>query len=514
MATDGGGPTAAELVGRYGSPLYVYRAEKVEAAAADLRAALPAGAVVMYSLKANPHPELVRVLRGAGCRVELTSTGELASALAAGFDGAECLYGGPGKTVEELTAAFTSGIRHYSVESLADLRRVGSVALAHGTRATCLLRVNPPSNAGGAGLRMTGQPSQFGLDLDANPDVTGADLAVPGATVHGFHFYPLTNTPDEQTLREELLGSVRVAADLAARWGIEVTHLDLGGGFSTPYAGEGDRPVYTTLREPLERELDARFPAWRTPGFELVFESGRYLVGDSGTLVCTVTDVKTSGPGTYTVLDTGIHHLGGLSGIGRLRPMTARPATPTDAERVPTSLVGPLCTPADIVNRAASLPAPHPGQLLEIPNVGAYGLTASLVGFLSRPAPTEVLLRGGAVVHASRLRLAREPVTELRTGDAYQEKGPDHMSVQWDAEFEKQLREALPRLGGDGPVSPEASLRAAGLDSLATVELLVKLEEAYGVQIPDEVLTPAAFASPGSLWEAVSDRLRPTVSQG
>ena len=76
------------------------------------------------------------------------------------------------------------------------------------------------------------------------------------------------------------------------------------------------------------------------------------------------------------------------------------------------------------------------------------------------------------------------------------------------------MREALPRLGGDGPVSPGASLRAAGLDSLATVELLVKLEEAYGVQIPDEVLTPAAFASPGSLWEAVSDRLRPTVSQG
>ncbi|WP_424187548.1 phosphopantetheine-binding protein [Actinokineospora sp. G85] len=489
-------PTAEDLVDRFGSPLYVYRAEKVEAAAADLRAALPTGAVVMYSLKANPHPELVRVLRGAGCRVELTSTGELASALTAGFAGADCLYGGPGKTVVELEAAFAAGVRAFSVESLADLRRVGAVALRFDAHATCLLRVNPPSNAGGAGLRMTGQPSQFGLDIAANPEVTGADLAVPGATVRGFHFYPLTNSPDEDTLRAELLGSVGLAADLAARWGVDVAHLDLGGGFSTPYAGPGTRPVYTTLRASLETALDEHFPAWRSPGFELVFESGRYLVGDSGTLLCTVTEVKASGAGTYTVLDTGIHHLGGLSGIGRLRPMTARPATPAGGDPATTTLVGPLCTPADVVNRSATLPPAAPGQVLEIPNVGAYGLTASLIGFLSRPAPAEVVLRGDQVLHASRLRLAREPLTEKGT-----------QPMPWDTEFEARLRAVLPRLAD--PVAADTSLRAAGLDSLATVELLVELENAYGVTISDDVLTPDAFTSPGALWAAVADQLHP-----
>jgi diaminopimelate decarboxylase len=490
MATD------EELLAQYGSPLYVYDAARIELAAADLFDALPRGSTVMYSLKANPHPELVRVLRSAGCRVELTSTGELAAALAAGFAGGECMYGGPGKTVDEITAAITAGIRAFSVESIADLHRVGSVASGHGVHVECLLRINPPSQSGGAGLRMTGKTSQFGLDI-ATVTVDPADLRNDGATVTGFHFFPLTNAPDEETLLGELLGSIKIAAELRDQWGIEVRALDLGGGFASPYAGAGDRPVYRGLREPLEEALTAHFPDWQGPDFELVFESGRYLVADSGRLLCTVTEVKQSGDTVYTVLDTGIHHLGGLSGIGRLRPMTARPLQPDAAATMPTSLVGPLCTPADIVNRSADLPPAYPGQVLEIPNVGAYGLTASLVGFLSRPAPREVLVRAGAVLHASQLRLAREDVT---TGE-----GADRMSKPWDAEYEKLLRAVLPRLGAT--VAPDASLRIAGLDSLATVDLLVRLEEYYGVSIPDELLTPDVFSTPLTLWSAVGELL-------
>ncbi|MFD0350553.1 type III PLP-dependent enzyme [Kitasatospora aburaviensis] len=356
---------------RYGSPLYVYDLDRVALAAADLRAALPERARLYYSLKANPHPELVRALRLAGCRPEICSTGELAAALAAGFDGADCLYGGPGKTARELREALAAGVRTFSVESPADLRRVGAEARAHGVTARCLLRINGTGAGAGVGLRMTGGASQFGHDIaDGLPDL--AEFTVDGVELCGLHFFPLTNAADPAGLLAEAVASIRTAAALEAHWGLPLRMLDLGGGFACPYAAPGERPRYHALREPLTAALDEHLPGWQGR-LELAFESGRYLVGDSGRLICTVTEVKESRGTTYGVLDSGINHLGGLSGVGRLPSLRAEPlrvAAPSSAASssppAPASspadgtagtrrvaLVGPLCTPADVISRAA-----------------------------------------------------------------------------------------------------------------------------------------------------------------
>ncbi|MFJ8628720.1 type III PLP-dependent enzyme [Kitasatospora sp. NPDC093550] len=416
---------AAELVRRYGSPLYVYDLDRVARAAADLRAALPEHSRLYYSLKANPHPELVRTLRLAGCSPEICSTGELAAALAAGFDGADCLYGGPGKTAEELRTALTAGVRTFSVESPADLRRVGAEARALGVTARCLLRINGTGAGAGVGLRMTGSASQFGHDItDGLPDL--AELTVEGTELCGLHFFPLTNAADPQGLLDEAIASIRTAAALEAHWGLPLRMLDLGGGFACPYAAPGERPRYDGLRAPLTAALDEHLPGWRGR-LEPSFESGRYLVGDSGRLICTVTEVKESRGTTYGVLDSGINHLGGLSGVGRLPSLRAEPLRLGGAGNgsgngpgngpgngsAPTrrvALVGPLCTPADVISRAAEAAPPRAGALLAVPNVGAYGATASLLGFLSRPAPAEITVRDGRVVGADRLALRREPL--------------------------------------------------------------------------------------------------------
>lgn len=194
--------------------------------------------------------------------------------------------------------------------------------------------------------------------------------------------------------------------------------LDLGGGFACPYAAPGERPLYHALRAPLEAALDEHLPGWQGR-LELAFESGRYLVGDSGRLVCTVTEVKESRGTTYGVLDSGINHLGGLSGVGRLPSLRAEPLHLADpgpeAEGAATrrvALVGPLCTPADVISRATEAVPPRPGALLAVPNVGAYGATASLLAFLGRPAPAEITVRDGRVVGADRLALTREPLPD------------------------------------------------------------------------------------------------------
>jgi diaminopimelate decarboxylase len=412
-----------ELTARYGSPLYVYDLDRVTAARDDLRAALPEQFTLFYSLKANPHPGIVRALReengrSAPCRAEVCSTGELASALEAGHTAERILYSGPGKTAEEIGVALDAGVRTFSVESPGDLRRLGAQAKARGTTAECLIRVNAAAAAATTSIRMTGTPSQFGFDAEGLPQLLPELLATPGARVVGAHFFPLSNSKDEASLIAEFRGTIAAAAQLEAQLGFPLTLLDIGGGFAAPYSVPGSRPVYGELRAALENALDEHFPRWREGTPEIACESGRYLVGDSGRLLTTVTNVKESRGRTFAVLDAGINTLGGMAGLGRLLPLSVEPRAPRadgEAEQAVVSLAGPLCTPGDLLSRAVRMPFPRPGEVIAVPNVGAYGPTASLLLFLGRPAPVEVLLQGGEVVSASRLVSSRAEVHPVTT---------------------------------------------------------------------------------------------------
>jgi diaminopimelate decarboxylase len=120
-------PTTWELVRTYGSPLYAYETTQVSSAVHDLRNALPRPCTLYYSVKVNPHPDIARVLQEEGCGAEVSSPGELLAARSAGFPAARLLYTGPAKTTADIDHAPRLDVRRFSVESLADLRRVGSV---------------------------------------------------------------------------------------------------------------------------------------------------------------------------------------------------------------------------------------------------------------------------------------------------------------------------------------------------------------------------------------------------
>ncbi|QTR06442.1 alanine racemase [Saccharothrix algeriensis] len=410
-----GAEGARSLAERYGTPLYLYELDEVDAAVAELRRALPDPAVLYYSLKANPHPLLARVLRDAGCQAEISSTGELAAAREAGFAGADCLYTGPAKTEQEVAAALAAGVRRFSVESETDYHRVAALAARAGVRADCLVRVNTMRANGASSLRMSGAATQFGVDVADLAERPAAFAARPGARVVGLHFFAVSNASGEEVVAEEVSAGIAAAARLRDEAGIDLRVLDLGGGFAAPYAREGDRPGYGGLRAAVERGLDEHLPGWRAGEPAVAFESGRFLVGSCGRLLVRVADVKRGRGRTFVVLDGGINHLGGLSGLGRLLPVAAR-VLPTGeagagaAVEERATVVGPLCTPADVLARDAALSSPTGGDLLVIPNVGAYGLTASLIGFLSRPVAAEVVLRGGHPVDASRVELRRVPI--------------------------------------------------------------------------------------------------------
>lgn len=397
----------AELLERFGTPLYVYDLDRVDAAHDDLRAALPEPVALHYAVKANPHPDVIRALRGGDrpCRAEVSSTGELAVALAAGVPPSHCLYTGPGKTTRELDDAIRLGVRLFSAESPGDLGRIGAAAVDRGVEVDCLLRVNGATPGGATGLRMTGAPSQFGTDADALPALLPDLARAPGARLVGAHFFPLSCARDEAALLAEFANTAASAAALRDA-GLPLRVLDIGGGFAAPYATPGERPRYPGLKAGLATALDRHLPGWRRGEPAVIAESGRYLVGDCGELLCGVVDVKHSRGRRFVVLDAGVNTFGGLSGLGRLLPVSVV-LDQADGPTAPATLAGPLCTPGDVLGRQVLVPDLAPGDTVTIPNAGAYGPTASLLAFLGRPAPTEVVLRAGRVVSASRLEHRR-----------------------------------------------------------------------------------------------------------
>jgi diaminopimelate decarboxylase len=402
------GRAVAEAVQTYGTPLFVYDLNRVDEALAALRSAVPAPSAIYYSVKANPHPAIVQAMRTGGCRAEISSVGELSAAIEAGYPGTDCLYTGPGKTPREIALALACGVRRFSIESAVDLMRLAEAADSYGATVECLVRVNVTQPAGTSSLRMTGTASQFGVDEEQLRADLGRFVAQPAVRVLGAHFFPVSNVRDEDGLIHAMVGSIKVAARLRES-GLPMSVVDLGGGFAAPYAQPGDLPRYPNLSEALAPVMDACLPGWRAGEVEINFESGRYLAGTCGRLLCTVTDVKDSRSRRFVVLDAGINHLGGLSGLRRTLPVTVTPAA-GDGTPAPASLVGPLCTPADVLAHTAEAGELRPGDVVEIPNAGAYGLTASLVAFLSRPSAAEVTVRDGMIIGADRIELQRSPL--------------------------------------------------------------------------------------------------------
>jgi diaminopimelate decarboxylase len=400
-----------ELLERYGSPLYVYDLDEAERQAKALFELLPKSAQVLYSVKANPIPELCAALKRAGCRVEIAAPSELKVAQEAGFAPDQILCSGPGKTASVVREMLLGGVSHFSCDSWYDLDRLASVARETKKPANALLRLQVsglPTGSVGVGAMQ----SHFGAD-PADLLNSGADRvrALRGAELAGIHIY----SGGQIQSADKLAGTFEHAIHLAERIveaGVPLRLLDLGGGFPWPF-GTTDTPTdISALREKLqnvnaERRLTADAGLW--------FESGRYLVASCGTLLSTVLDVKIAlGGKTHVILDTGMVHLGGMAGLGRIYRAVAsiQPLAGPDGELLQcVDVVGPTDYALDYVARDTSVPRLKPGDVVSIPNVGAYGLTASLVAFAGLQPPTEVCCRGTSVVAAHRLRTGHERVS-------------------------------------------------------------------------------------------------------
>ena len=397
------------LAERFGTPLYSYDVGSVKESYQELVDALPDGSDIFFSLKSNPHPALAKTLMACGSKVEITSDGEMDVAFLAGFNTKDMLYAGPGKTTNSLIKAFERNIKKVAIESWDDLARVNDIAKRTGRTVDALLRINPDQQIKSLGMSMVGVSSQFGFEIE---DLIG-NLRLENygsVNIKGFQIYYGSQIFDSTALLETAKIGIAASARVAKKLGIDVTYIDLGGGFGHPFAKRGAKADLIGLKAGITACLNSVFPPVGGQQVKLGFESGRFLVAGSGVLITRVEHVKESKGKTFVVLDAGINHLGGMSGLGRLPKLevdlVSLQRDDTESTMV-ADIVGPLCTPLDCIARNRTIPKVKVGDLVALPNVGAYGLTASLNGFLSRPFPVEVISEGDKVIEVSRLNTIR-----------------------------------------------------------------------------------------------------------
>jgi diaminopimelate decarboxylase len=380
----------AEQVGR--TPFYAYDRAAMTARVEWLRAHLPREIHLHYAMKANPMPAVVRHFLGLVDGLDVASAGELAVALAAGASPEVVSFAGPGKSSEDLAAALDAGVI-VNLESPAEMRRLGRLAAATGRRARVAIRVNPDFELKTSGMKMAGGPKQFGVDAEQVPGLL-AELATLELDFVGFHIFSGSQNLSPAAIIEAQTQTLDLAKRLATAAPAPVRLLNIGGGFGIPYF-PADKPLDLAQ---IGRHLHALQAETKQalPTASLVIELGRYLVGEAGIYVCRVVDRKVSRGQVFLVTDGGLHHHLAASGnfgqVLRKNYPVAIGNRVREGERETVSVVGPLCTPLDLLADRVALPRADEGDLVVVFQSGAYGRSASPLGFLSHPPPAEILV--------------------------------------------------------------------------------------------------------------------------
>ena len=382
------GGNAADTHAAEGTPVFVYDRAMIAAKVDRFRAAFPRIAL-HYAIKANPYAPLLETMAGLVDGFDVASAGELDRV---GGLGLPISFAGPGKRDAELEAAIRAGIT-INLESETEASRALAVAKRLGFTPRLAVRVNPPFGLKGSGMKMGGLGTQFGVDHEQVPALVRR-LIDAGADWRGLHIYAGSQALSADALIDLQRETIVHAGSIAAAVGCTPPTVNLGGGFGIPYFA-GDRPLdLETVGAALANTLRDRPKILHDTRFAI--ELGRWLVGEAGVYLTRIVDRKVSRGKTFLVTDGGLHHMLAASGnfgqlLRRNYPVAVANRFGAGAQEEQT-IVGCLCTPLDLLADEAMLPRAEVGDLVAIFCAGAYGASASPIGFLSQPTAREILI--------------------------------------------------------------------------------------------------------------------------
>ncbi len=395
-----GGLPVGDIAQRYGTPLFIYDAGILARRWEILRETYPPSFDIYYSVKANPNQAILRFFLARGCGLEIASGGELFQARAAGCSPEKMVFAGPGKTAAELELAIRTGVAEIHAESVRELNQINEISHRLQRTTPVALRVNPREDAQGGAMRMGGKPAPFGMD-EAQLATVLPDLLRELSAIEftGIHLYSGTQILDPAVLLHQYRRAAEIARQVAGMMPGPIRTVDFGGGLGIPYFSH-EQPLDMTALKTGLAEFAAELNADPLlAGATLIIEPGRFLAGEAGVYVTRIVDIKTSRGKKFLITDGGMHqHLAASGNLGQTIKRNYPVALLGRLHHPPVEsvdVVGPLCTPLDVLARNIRLPAATVGDLVGVFQSGAYARTSSPLGFLSHPAPPEVLVSQG-----------------------------------------------------------------------------------------------------------------------
>jgi diaminopimelate decarboxylase len=397
------GVALSAIAERFGTPTYVYSRAHIEAqyrAYADALSGTPH--LVCFAVKANSNLGVLNVLARLGAGFDIVSRGELERVLAAGGQADKIVFSGVGKTRDDMRRALEVGVHCFNVESTDELERLQVVAAEMGVRAPVSLRVNPDVDAGTHPYISTGlKENKFGIAIADAEDVYIRAAQLPNLDVIGVDCHigsQLTTLSPFVDALDRLLDLVDRLGDC----GIQLRHLDLGGGLGVRYRDE-EPPLAGEYIKAVRERLDGRDLA-------LMFEPGRFIVANAGVLLTRIEYLKHTEHKDFAIVDAAMNDL--------IRPalyqawMDVTAVKPRDGAARPYDIVGPICETGDFLAKEREL-ALAEGDLLAVHSAGAYGFVMSS-NYNTRGRTAEVLVDGDQAFEVRR----RETVTELFAGES------------------------------------------------------------------------------------------------
>ena len=380
----------ANLVGS--TPFYAYDSGVIDKQLRRLRQQLPAEVKIHYAIKANPLPLLVRFMAARVDGFDVASVSEMQLALHSGMDASRISIAGPAKKSRELGDAVEAGCC-INVESAAELQRAMDAAELQRKTPSLALRINPNFELKSSGMKMGGGAKPFGIDAEMIPELL-KDMESLDIDFQGFHIFSGSQNLNAAAIVEAQNQSVQLAIDLAQHTQRAIPRINIGGGFGIPYFPGEQR---LDLR-PIGDNLQILCDKVRTElgDCDIVLELGRYLVGECGVYVASVVEKKISRQQRFLITDGGLHHHLAASGnfgqvIRKNYPLAIGNRLRCE-QRQPFNVVGPLCTPLDILGHNVELCDADAGDLVVVYQSGAYGYSASPHAFLGHPPAQEIFL--------------------------------------------------------------------------------------------------------------------------
>lgn len=388
--TDGGvllceGVPVERIAREVGTPVYVYSAATIRDRYERLAAMLSAVPYrIHYTLKANSNLAILRLLRSLGAGADVVSGGELRRAARAGFTGDEIVFGGVGKTDEELREAIEARVHLINVESEAELLRIDAIARELRVVAPIGLRVNPELSLHAAhDYIKTGEKGhKFGIPYGDTARVARVAVSLSNVSLDGLDMHlgsQLSRIEPYRAGTERLMSLYRELCEAGIS---SIRYLDIGGGLGVRY--ESEQPP------DLNRFAKLVLPLVQSTKLTLLMEPGRFIVGNAGALLGTVLYRKHSGGKEYVITDTGMTELLRPSHYGAFHRIEAVQQKP---ERITADVVGPVCESGDFLALDRDLASVQPGDQILVHDVGAYGYVMAS-NYNARRRAAEVLVDG------------------------------------------------------------------------------------------------------------------------